>query len=167
MINQAIHIPHLDHHLICPMQCQVNDMTVNNTPKFLMCGPTDHMHVLTIKDPDKQALTIILPLALRGVTSLLNVRATTLDEWNSDAFTRLHLTSESLTWDPTSTLYEEQEAAMTNYSGHVMTTTRSMRGHIGNFVIHGLVVSRLVMYRTKVLMYRTIVLLARLTKVRG
>ncbi len=21
MINQAIHIPHLDHHLLCPMQC--------------------------------------------------------------------------------------------------------------------------------------------------
>jgi hypothetical protein len=25
IINQAIHIPHLDHHLLCPMQCRVND----------------------------------------------------------------------------------------------------------------------------------------------
>ena len=25
VINQAIHIPHLDHHLLCPMQCRVND----------------------------------------------------------------------------------------------------------------------------------------------
>jgi hypothetical protein len=33
------------------------------------------------------------------------VRAPTLDEWNSDAFTRLSLTSESLTWDPTTTHY--------------------------------------------------------------
>ncbi len=24
VINQAIHIPHLNHHLLCPMQCQVN-----------------------------------------------------------------------------------------------------------------------------------------------
>jgi hypothetical protein len=32
----------------------------------------------------------------------------------------LHLTSKSLTWHPTLTLYEEQEAAMTNYSGHVV-----------------------------------------------
>jgi len=81
------------------------------------------MHALTIKDPDHPAQTIILPLALQGVTLLLNVRAPNLDEWNSDAFKRLHLTSESLTWDPTTTLYEEQEAAMINYSGHVVTTT--------------------------------------------
>jgi hypothetical protein len=36
VINQAIHIPHLDHHLLCPMQCQVNDVIVNDPPKFLM-----------------------------------------------------------------------------------------------------------------------------------
>jgi hypothetical protein len=48
---------------------------------------------------------------------------------------QLHLTFESLIWDPTLTLYEEQEAAMTNYSGHVMTKTCWVRGHIGNLVI--------------------------------
>ena len=35
VINQAIYIPHLDHHLLCPMQCRVNDVTINETPKFL------------------------------------------------------------------------------------------------------------------------------------
>jgi hypothetical protein len=35
VINQAIHIPHLDHHLLCPMQCRVNDVLVDETPKFL------------------------------------------------------------------------------------------------------------------------------------
>ncbi len=69
------------------------------------------------------AQTVILPLALQGMTLLLNVRGITLDEWNSDAFKRLHLTSETLTWDPTATLYEEQEAAMIDYSGHVVVTT--------------------------------------------
>jgi hypothetical protein len=51
------------------------------------------------------------------------VRGVTLDEWTSDAFKRLYLTSETLTWDPTTTLCEEQEAAMVDYSGHVVTTT--------------------------------------------
>jgi hypothetical protein len=64
MINQAIHIPHLDHRFLCPMQCRVNDVIVNNTPKFLTSDPTDHMHALTIKDPDHPAQTVILPLAL-------------------------------------------------------------------------------------------------------
>jgi len=73
MINQAIHKPHLDHHLLCPMQCRVNDVTVNKMPKFLAHDPTDHKHALTIRDPHNPAQTVILPLALWGVTSLLNV----------------------------------------------------------------------------------------------
>jgi hypothetical protein len=81
------------------------------------------MHALTIKDPDHPAQMVILLLTLQGVTSLVNVRGPTLDEWNSDAFKWLHLTSETLIWDLTTTLYEEQEAAMIDYSGRVVTTT--------------------------------------------
>jgi hypothetical protein len=136
VINQAIHIPHLDHHLLCPMQCRVNDVIAYNMPKFLMSDPTDHTHALTIEDPNHLAQTFILPLALQGVTLLLNARAPTLDEWNSDAFKRLHLTSESPTWNPTTTLFEEHEAAMIDYSGHVVMMTRPMRGHVNNLVIN-------------------------------
>ncbi len=64
------------------------------------------------------------------------MRGITVDEWNSDAFKRLHLTSETLTWDPMTTLYEEQEAAMVDYSGHVVTTTRPLMGHINCLVIN-------------------------------
>ncbi len=66
VINQAIHIPHLDYHLLCPMQCRVNDVVVDNTPKFLASDPTDNTHALTIRDPDWPVQTIILRLALRG-----------------------------------------------------------------------------------------------------
>jgi hypothetical protein len=130
VINQAIHIPHLDHHLLCPMQFRVNDVVVDDTPKFLAPDPTDNMHALTITDPDWPAQMVILQLALRGATLLLNVRDVMLDEWNSDAFKRLHLTSESLTWDPTTTLYEEQEVAMVDYSGRVVTATLPLMVHI-------------------------------------
>jgi hypothetical protein len=108
VINQTIHIPHLDNHLLCPMQCQVNDLIVNGIPKFLTSDPTEHTHTLTINNPDHPAQTVILQLmALQGVTLLLNVRAPTLNKWNNDALKWLHLTSETLTWDPTMTLYEE------------------------------------------------------------
>jgi hypothetical protein len=90
---------------------------------FLTSDPTDHTHALTIRDPHQPAQTVILQLALQGVTSLLNVRGITLDEWNSDTFKQLHLTSETLTWYPMTTLYEVQEAAMIDYSGRVVTTT--------------------------------------------
>jgi hypothetical protein len=45
------------------------------------------------------------------------------------------LTSEVLTWNPTTTLYEEQEAGMVDYSGRVVTTTRPLMMHINLLVI--------------------------------
>ena len=67
VINQAIHIPHLDHHLLCPMQCRVNDVTVDETPKFLAIRPTEQTHALTVPDPDNPSQTISLPFMIQGV----------------------------------------------------------------------------------------------------
>ncbi len=66
IINQAIHIPHLDHHLLCPMQCCVNDVTINNLPKFLAANPTDQRYALTINDPNNPLQLVIIPLTLGG-----------------------------------------------------------------------------------------------------
>ncbi len=118
IINQAIHIPHLDHHLLCPMQCCVNDMTVKDLPKFLAADPTDQTHALALTDPNNPLQLVILPLTLRGVMLLLNVRSTTINEFNSHD--HLRLPSETLTWDPTTDLYEKQENAMLDYSGNII-----------------------------------------------
>jgi hypothetical protein len=64
VVNQAVHIPHLDHHLLCPMQCCVYDVTVNEMPKFLAQDLTEYTHALTVQDPDNPVQTVILPLAL-------------------------------------------------------------------------------------------------------
>ncbi len=82
--------------------------------------PIDQTHALTLTDPDNPLQTIILPLTLRGVTLVLNVRSMTIDEFNSHDHLRLHLTSETLTWDPTTDLYEQQEHAMMDYSGNIV-----------------------------------------------
>ncbi len=66
IINQAIHILHLDHHLLCPMQCRVNDVIVNNLPKFLAADPTDQTHALTLTNPDNPLQPVTLPLSLGG-----------------------------------------------------------------------------------------------------
>ncbi len=65
------------------------------------------------------------------------MRAPSLDEWNSDAFRRLHLTSEALTWDPTTTLYKDQEMAMTDYSGNIVRCG-ALRGQVSSLVINSL-----------------------------
>jgi hypothetical protein len=125
--NQAIHIPHLDHHLLFPIQCRVNDMIVNNLLKFLAADPTDQTHALTLTNPNNFSQPVILPLILKGVTSVLNMRTTTIDEFNSHDHLRLHLTSETLTWDPMTDLYEKQVHAMMDYSGNI-TCDAAVRG---------------------------------------
>ena len=95
------------------------------------------MHALTLVDLDHPAQALILPLALQEVTLLHNVRAPTFDKGNSDAFQQLHLTHETLTWDPTTTFYEDQETATTDYSGNVVRGV-TMRRHIGSLVINWL-----------------------------
>jgi hypothetical protein len=54
------------------------------------------------------------------VTLLLNVKSTTINEFNSLDHLRLHLTSETLTWDPMTDLYEKQENNMMDYSGNIV-----------------------------------------------
>ena len=125
VINQAIHISHLDHHLLCPMQCCVNDVTIGKTPKFLVPNPTDETHALTITDNDDPTQVVHLPLALRGVTLLLYMQKPTLAKWESDQFPQYHLTSESLTWDLTTTIYEEQELAMVDHHGNITRASDS------------------------------------------
>ncbi len=137
IINQAIHIPHLDHHLLCPMQCRVNDVTVKDLPKFLTTNPTDQTHALTMTDPNNPLQPVILPLTLRGVMSLLNVRTVTINEFNSQDYPRLHLTSETLTWDPTTNLYEQQENAMMDYSGNIAHDA-AMRGQVPTLIVNDL-----------------------------
>ncbi len=137
IINQVIHIPHLDYHLLHPMQCHVNDTTVNDLPKFQVANPTDQMHRLTINDPDNSLQPAILPLTLRGVTLLLNVRTVTIDEFNSHDHPQLHLTSEILTWDPTTTLYEQQEITMIDYSGNIVYDA-AVRGQVPTLIVNEL-----------------------------
>ena len=110
VVNQAIHIPHLDHLLFCPMQCRVHDLSVNDLiPRFLDPNPTDNTHALIVKDPDDPLQTITLRLALRGVTSFLNVKNISEDAWQADTCKRLHLTSETWTWETNTTRYENKK----------------------------------------------------------
>ncbi len=102
-------------------------MTVNNLPKFLAADPTDQTHALTLTGPNNPLQPVILPLTLRGMTLLLNVRSVTINEFNSHYYLQLHLTSETLTWDPTTDLYEQQEHTMMDYSCNIIRDA-AMRG---------------------------------------
>jgi hypothetical protein len=119
------------------MQCRVNDVTINDLPKFLVANPTDQMHALTINDPNNPLQLVILLITLRGVSLLLNVRTVTIHEFNSQDYPRLHLTSEILTWDPTTNLYEQQENTMMDYSGNIVSGA-TVRGQVLTLIFNEL-----------------------------
>ena len=50
IIHQAIHMPDLDHHLMCPMQLRANGVTVNDCPKMFCKEPTEESHAIVATD---------------------------------------------------------------------------------------------------------------------
>ncbi len=118
--HQAIHMPQLDHHLLCPMQCCINDEAVNNVQKFLTHFPTDNTHAIIVQNPDDDLTTLSFPLHLQEVTSYLPVCKLTAAEWEKGDIIRIDMTAENLDWDPNGPTYSSQEATMTDYRGVVL-----------------------------------------------
>ena len=51
IINQAIGMKGLDHHLLCLMQCCMNGVVINEVPTFLAPAPSKTMHAIQLKSP--------------------------------------------------------------------------------------------------------------------
>ncbi len=134
VFHLAIHMPKLDHHLLCPMQCHINDVTVNDVPKFLTCFPTDNMHALIMQNQDNDLTNLPFPLHLQGVTSYLLVGEPTAAKWETGDIVWINMMAENLNWDQNDPTYSSQEAAMTDYRGFVLP--RPDRGQ--PFVINAL-----------------------------
>ena len=120
VIHQAIHIPTLDHHLLCPMQCRVNEVVINDCPKFLCKDPTETSHAIVVDDPTKEGESLVLPLMLQGVTSYLPVLTPTEDEWQSGLYPQVELTAQHLDWEPASNRFQMQEESMMDHKGEIV-----------------------------------------------
>ena len=82
VIHQDIQIPNFDHHLLCPMQCRVNDITINDVPKLLMKTPTPDSHSIVAHYINNPLTPLVLSLYIHGVTSWLPVSKNFLEDWN-------------------------------------------------------------------------------------
>ena len=59
VVHQAIHMPELDHHLLCPMQLRANGVQVNDCPKFYCKKPDEESHAIVASD--EYGENVILP----------------------------------------------------------------------------------------------------------
>jgi hypothetical protein len=76
IVHQAIYLPHLPHNLLNPMQMRLNDVVVNEMPKFQCYNPTNLSHTITVKGENMND-EMIIPLDLRGMVSYFTTRKAT------------------------------------------------------------------------------------------
>ncbi|KAI2506945.1 hypothetical protein MHU86_7441 [Fragilaria crotonensis] len=112
MVHQAIHIPDIAHNLLSTMQLRLNDVLVNDVPRFLTDTVTDLTHSLVIPT-DATDVPYVIPLSLRGITSTFPTRRPTTTEY--ETLPHITLTDPDLPWDPHDTTFAQQEDALTNY----------------------------------------------------
>ena len=113
VINQAIHIPEMTHNLLCPMQCRMNDVLIDEVPKFLAPQPSDTTHSIHFKRNH-----LIIPLELDGVISYFPSRKPTPHELHECR--RITLTSSNPEWNPHDKFFAEQESIMLDLDGTLL-----------------------------------------------
>jgi hypothetical protein len=111
MINQALYFQDMDYILLCPMQLRLNDVIVNERPKFLTERPTDQDHAII-------CLPLIITLEIDGVTSYFPVRKPSQEEYRDCQ--RIELTYSDPEWKPNDTRYAEEEATLINHDGTLL-----------------------------------------------
>ena len=109
IINKAVHMPDLKHHLLFTMQYRADNVQVNDYPGMYYKDPTEESHDIVTQDDNDE--NVILPFFLSGMTSHINVESPSRDEFELHRCPRTTLTNADLTWDPSATIYEDQENA--------------------------------------------------------
>ena len=82
MVHQAVSIPDIPHNLLSTMQLRLNDVTINNVPRFLTDNVTDQTHSLVILIAESNT-PYVIPLSIRGVTSTFPTRKPTVEEYET------------------------------------------------------------------------------------
>eukprot|EP00956_Cyclotella_meneghiniana_P010585 scaffold14709_cov91-Cyclotella_meneghiniana.AAC.1 len=124
VINQAILVPELEHCLLCPMQCRMNGVEINECPRFLTSDPTDSTHSIIVHDPEDPAHTLHIPLRLDGVISHFECETPPMEEVQGDQYPCYELTASGPEWDPGDPSFGSQEDSWLDYRGRSIAPAR-------------------------------------------
>ena len=85
VINQAIHLDNLEHHLMCPMQCITNGININETPKYQSKPQDKSTHALQVEyQSDEEGDMFTIPFQLSEFTNYFPYQKPTKAEWEDD-----------------------------------------------------------------------------------
>ena len=126
--HQVVHHKALRNHLMCPMQSRVVGVKINELPKFLADKPDNETHAVVMNDPLDPQEPLIIPLQLKGVTSYFPIRKPTVGEFEDPDLPHISMTATGPNWEPSEASYADQEAAMTDFGGNIITRETMARG---------------------------------------
>ena len=121
VLHQAISIPHLDHNFVSPFQMRLNDVKVNDTPRFLTEKPSETTHTLIVPGAFGTDDELVIPLGVFGVSSVFPTRKPTVQEYES-CIRRYDLTYEAPDFDPSDPSFARAEEAMMDSFGGLRDT---------------------------------------------
>ena len=105
----------MEHNLLPPIMMRLNGLLLDECPNFLCPNPTIETHSIFFPTENTR-----LPLSLHDTTSYISTRSPKgMSEVNEH--TKLVLTSENPDWDPSSSIYAQQESVMTNCKVEIRT----------------------------------------------
>ena len=113
--RNVLSVPTIEHNLIPPFILREAGLIVNDTAKIHRKDRTIDDHAIII--PQENNLHI--PLKLNGIFSFFHTRRPTEDEIRH-CDNIIFITPDSESWDPSSSHYAENEAAMLDWEGNIM-----------------------------------------------
>jgi hypothetical protein len=117
--NQALSVPSIDHCLLCPMQCRINGVEIDEKPRFLTSTPTVSSHSISFPNAEDSP-PLNIPLQLEGVVSYFPIRRPTQEEFEDRSIPHLSMTAESPPWDPYDEDFACQEGNTLDSRGHLI-----------------------------------------------
>ena len=117
------------------MQIQVAGLRNNELPKFLAEDQDEKTHSIIVDDPLNPTEPLVISLSLKGITSYLLSRKPRVSEYEDESIPHIDMTSKAPVWDPSETIFSEQEDVMTDFRGEVIKNDTITRGQwIINFL---------------------------------
>jgi hypothetical protein len=95
--------------LLCPMQIRLNDVVLNEQPKFLTAHPTDQDHTIVLDN-------LTISLDIYNVASFFHVHTANQREY--EECERIKLTYPPPEWNPDSNLYTEEGMKCVDIEGY-------------------------------------------------
>ena len=126
--HQVIYHKALWNHLMCPMQSRVIGVKINKLLKFLAYKSDSETHTVIIDDPLDPQEPLIIPLQLKSVTSYFPIRKPIVEEFENSDLPHISMIATGPTWELSEASYANQEAAMTDSAGNIITRETMARG---------------------------------------